>query len=102
MWLGWLGAVRGVLGDTIVLDEFVAVLPALLVLMAGWWAYYPIDLAFKNATMFRMMETGRALYPPVTRWRVVVLNVRHQILLTLVPPVLVLTWHEGLMRVVCG
>jgi Zn-dependent protease with chaperone function len=100
--IGWLGAVRGVVGDVVAVDELIAVLPPIGVFVAGWWAYYPIDAAMHDAVRFRMLETSRTVYPPVSRWRFVVLNVRHQVLLVLVPIGMILAWGESVRWVVTG
>ncbi|MFN7021812.1 MAG: M48 family metallopeptidase [Phycisphaerales bacterium] len=96
--LGWLGLVRGVIGDVVALDELAAITPPLLVIIAGWWAYAPIEQQLRQATMYRLLETGQPQYPMVSRGRYVVLNIRHQILLTLAPLGLIAAWSEGLAR----
>jgi Zn-dependent protease with chaperone function len=98
--IGWLGAVRGVVGDLIVIDELLAIAPALLVFIIGWWAYYPIDVYFKDATTYRLMETGQPMYPPVSRRMFVSLQFRHQVLLMLVPLTMVYAWGEAVDRAI--
>ncbi len=98
--LGWLDAVRAFAGDVVALDELVVIVPPLLVIVAGWWAYYPIDCAIRNATMYRLLETGRPLYPPISRGQYVLLNIRHQILLSLVPILMISAMSEAIDRAV--
>lgn len=97
--IGWVEAVRGAVGDRIAIDELISILPPLGVIVAGWWAYQPIDAEYRKATLFRLMETGQPVYPPVGRWAFVLLNFRHQVLLALIPIALIGAWAEGVERV---
>ncbi|MCC6322882.1 MAG: M48 family metalloprotease [Phycisphaerales bacterium] len=96
--LGWMGAVRGVVGDVVAIDELLAIAPPLLVVIVGWWAYFPIEARVRESTMYRLLETGQPQYPMVSRGRFVMLQLRHQILLTLVPLSMIAIWSEGLER----
>lgn len=86
---GWLGAVRSVTGDLIMLDELIAIAPALLGLTATWWAYYPIEVRLRDALTIRRLDDGVPLYPMLTRWQYVFTQVRVHVLVLLVPILLI-------------
>jgi STE24 endopeptidase len=74
------------------LYEFVLVLPVLLVATLSWWSFYPIERRLREATMFRLLHEGGPIFRPPTRGEYVLGNVRHQLLLLLVPIMLIHTW----------
>ncbi|MBC7773759.1 MAG: M48 family metalloprotease, partial [Pyrinomonadaceae bacterium] len=95
--LGWLDVVRGVTGDLVIVDELLAMSPALAVFIVGWWSVYPIDQRLREATIFRSLHAGepeQSFYPGPTRSQFVLMHVRHQLLLTLAPLVLIGIWTE--------
>ena len=49
--LNWPGVVRSGLGigDTVLLDELLVLLPFVLARLAGWWGFYPADQALRLA-----------------------------------------------------
>lgn len=93
---GWLDIVRRAIGDLILIDELVVLAPPLLVFVAGWWSFYPIERRIREAMIIRSLDTACAIYAPPTRWQFVADRLRHQALLILVPILLVLTWAETL------
>ncbi len=96
--LGWVGQVRAVVGDTIMVDELLAVSPALLTFIAGWWAFHPIEQRLRRASLFRVLEEGQPAYPEQSRWQFVWSNIRHQMLFVLVPVGLMGCWSESTTR----
>lgn len=98
---GWVEVVRqGLgLGDLIVIDEIVCVLPAILVIACGWWSFYPIERRLRETVWLRVLEDGHPLYPTPTRGQFVLSNIRHQLLLTMVPLVMIGAWSESVDRV---
>lgn len=95
--LGWLDVVRRETGDIVILDELLSMGPALAVFVVGWWSVYPIDQRLREATIFRSLHAEspeQAFYPVPSRWQFVLMHVRHQLLLTLAPLVLIGTWTE--------
>lgn len=97
--LGWLDAVRSVTGDLILVDELVCVTPPLAVFVAGWWSFAPIERRFREALLFRTIESGAAVHPVPSRREYVVMQVRHQLLLALVPIALMIAWGDTAERV---
>ncbi|HEX5688849.1 MAG TPA: M48 family metallopeptidase, partial [Roseiflexaceae bacterium] len=66
-------------------DELVSVLPAMFALLMTWWAFYPVERLLLEASLIRKLDDGSPVYPPLTRWRYVLVQARMQVLLTLVP-----------------
>lgn len=96
--LGWVGAVRQLIGDRILLDEALAALPAILMIVAGWLALYPMDRLLREAVMVRELDEGKPIHAPTRRLAWVWMQVRHQMLLVLVPVVVLVSWTELVAR----
>lgn len=82
---GWVGMVRSVTGDPILVDEIIALSPAVLGLIGTWWAYYPIDRRLHETILIRQLDEGGPVYPMLTRSAFVVMQARLHLLLVLVP-----------------
>lgn len=95
---GWVGQVRGVVGDWILIDELLAIMPAVLTMVAGWWSFYPIERRLREAVIFRTIESGHPVYAIPDRHRYVWSHVRHDLLLMLVPLAMVSAWGECVER----
>jgi Zn-dependent protease with chaperone function len=91
---GWLETVRGVVGDLVVADELVAMLPPLVGVVGTWWAYYPIERRVRDAVLLRQLDTGRAIFPAPTRGAYVLTQVRLHLLFLLVPILLIIALAE--------
>lgn len=97
--LGWLDVVRLALGDLILLDELVALVPPLAVFCATWAAQHIIETHTRQAMIFRGLDTGEIMYPIPSRGRFVFIQLRHQVLLSLIPIMLLMGWAECAERV---
>ncbi|MBX3404446.1 MAG: M48 family metalloprotease [Phycisphaeraceae bacterium] len=97
--LGWLDAVRMVIGDVILIDELVALSPALAVFCASWAGHYAIESRIRQAIIMRGLDTGATMYPVPSRARFVLTQFRHQVLLSLVPIMLLMGWAECAERI---
>jgi len=95
--LGWLDIVRDTIGDSVIVDEALATAPALLAIAAGWAAYYPIDARVRQARLFAAVERGETVYPPRTRGQYMLDQLRHQMLIVLLPIGLLMAWSETLV-----
>lgn len=93
--MGWVERVRGAVGDWVVVDEIVAMSPALGVLFAGFWSYGAIDRRVREAGLFGAVERGEVIHPARSAWAYMTDQVRHQALFMLVPMWMVLAWVEG-------
>ncbi len=94
--LAWLDLIRRQIGDLVFLDELVALTPALLTLAAGWIAYYPLERRLREMVQIRAVELGEHVYPVPTRTQFLMDNVRHHMLIILIPISLILAWAEAL------
>lgn len=94
--LGWLDAVRRVTGDIVLVDEAITVLPLLLSFVASWWSSYPLERRLREAVLIRELDEGKPVHPIPSRWSQIVLNIRHQMLLGLLPMLAVTAWTEVL------
>ncbi len=83
--LGSLAANRAIVGNVVVLDELLTSAPALLVIIAGWWASFPMDRLMREAVMVRSLDRSRPVFRGPTRIGHVLMQLRHQVLLVLVP-----------------
>jgi STE24 endopeptidase len=92
--VGWLDVVRQWVGDVVVLDELVAVLPVLLVFVGGWWTLYPVERRVRDAILMRDLDMGRPVRPMPARGVYVLTTLRHQAALVLVPILVILSWRE--------
>lgn len=92
--IGWLDIVRSVIGNVVVVDELVAITPAILVFAAGWWSFYPIERRLRDAATVRSLDEGLPMYPSPSRWQWVVMCMRHGLLISLVPLTLLAGWSE--------
>jgi len=92
--LGALGMTRALIGDLILFDELIVMAPTLGLLVWTWWCYYPIDRALREAMILRRLDEGQPVYPIWSAGEFVLAQVRHQMLLFLLPLLAVLAWSE--------
>lgn len=98
--LGWLDAVRYWLGgNLVVVDETVALAPALLPVVGGWWSYSMIDRRLREATLVRALDEGTGVHRMPSRRRYTLEQIRHNLALVLVPLALIAVWMESTDRV---
>lgn len=92
--LHWDEWVRARMGDRILLDEFAIALPVLGVITATWWSIAPIERRLRDAVLIRDLEQGNPISPVISNHAWVWSQLRHQVLLLLIPITLLLTWSE--------
>lgn len=93
--LGWGDSIRSGIGNLVLLDEMIAILPALSA-MIGWWAFrYPIHQRIRESLLIRHLDQGDPLYQSQTRAQFVLNLVRIHLVLILVPIVMIMTWNEA-------
>ena len=95
--LVWL---RATVGDPVLIDEALVLLPTLFLLAFGWWAYYPIDRRLREAELIRRADSGLPVYPIWSRGRYLATHLRHEVALILLPLLLILAWAEAANRFV--
>lgn len=95
LYAGVLVWIRRAIGDLILIDELVMMLPVFVVMAWAWWCYYPIDRRLREAALFGRIDRGEAVYPIWTRGQFMLAQLRIQVLLVLVPLGLILAWAEA-------
>lgn len=88
--LTWLFGLTGVQ----FLGQIVMLVPPLIVVIAGWWSYYPIDRRLRESALIRRIDEGRPVWPIWTRRQFIVSQLRHQLLLMMAPLILLLGWWQ--------
>ncbi len=92
--IAWADRVRAVVGDVVLFDELVIASPVLLMLILTWWSVEPLERRVHDALFLRHADAGLTLHPPQSRASWVWTQVRHQMLLVLIPICSVLAWGE--------
>ncbi|HWB19830.1 MAG TPA: M48 family metallopeptidase [Phycisphaerales bacterium] len=99
--LGWLGLVRegiakvvGGSGNLVLVDEFVAMLPALAGVVGIWWAYYPMELRLRERMLAAQLDSGASVHPMPSRWTYVVMQARLHLVMMMAPLLLIAGMSE--------
>lgn len=100
LWLGWLTAIRNTIGDLILVDELLAIAPAILFMLLTWWSFEPIERRVKEAMIWRELHDprGATIHAPLSRIGVVWHHTRHALLIILIPLSAMFAWGESLDR----
>ncbi|MCC6427979.1 MAG: M48 family metalloprotease [Phycisphaerales bacterium] len=99
IWLvGWAQAVRAVTTDLILLDELIILAPLLISWAMGWYSIEPIERRLREAALMRDLDSGKPIYPIISRRQFVISNMRYHVLLILIPMCLLLVWAETVER----
>ena len=96
---GWLQIVRGIVGNLILIDDIIALLPALLAITIVWAMQYPVHRLIREATLIRKLDLGEPVYPIPNRGQFVLAQVRLHFVLILLPILLVIGWREVIVKV---
>jgi Zn-dependent protease with chaperone function len=94
---GALRHLRVAFTQTVLIDEVLVMLPTLAVATFAWAAYYPVDRRLREALILRDADAGRPLYPLLSRGGYVLMQLRHQFGLLLLPLLAVFAWSELLV-----
>jgi STE24 endopeptidase len=92
--LGLTDQIRALTGGLGLIDQAIALVPPLAVLVHNWWAMHPIERRLADAAMVRALDQGRPVYSPPTRREYMITRVRHDLLLILVPLGLIAAWGQ--------
>lgn len=92
---GMLDGVRLILGgNPVLIDEAVTIAPLLLGLVWSWWSIAPIDAKLREASLMGRLDRGEPALPTLSRGAFVLDQIRHQMLIVLVPLTLISLWIE--------
>ncbi len=98
--LGWASLVRQWLGDLVLIDELIVISPVLMVFLAGWWSLYPIEHRVREVILIRRLDEGRPIHKPLSRSQHLLMMVRLNLLLVLVPVLMIVAWADAVQLVV--
>lgn len=96
--LGLLDWIRANVGDFILLDEAICVLPVVLFFAAGWWSIYPIERRVREAMLYRELHEAATVAPLRGRVAFVWSRVREGMGIVLIPIALATASLESLDR----
>jgi STE24 endopeptidase len=69
-------------------------LPAFAAWMGLWWAQYPADICFREQGMLAQLDAGLPVHRPPTLWSYLRVNLRLQLLFTVVPVLVLVALHD--------
>jgi len=92
--LGWLGWLQRTLGELIIVNHLIVLAAPLAAATAMWRAYYPIERRIREQSMIRQIDAGEPIHPVPPPGAYVWEQVRHHLLLMLVPMLAILTWVQ--------
>ena len=91
---GWLELLRATIGNLVVIDELLAIIPALVLVCAMWVVQWPIERLVREALMMRRLDTGLPVHAVPGRIEFALNQARSHLLVSLVPAVFVLASVE--------
>ena len=92
--LGWVAFVRQVVGDWVLIDEIIALAPALVGVFIGQIALARIDVVLDDALLIRELDNGEPIRPRHSVLGVAVGQFRRSVLMLLAPMLAMLAWLE--------
>lgn len=92
----WVGAARSVTGDVPALDEALILLPLVLGFASLWASYASIDRRLREASLVGVLDGVEPALTLPTRWQYTMDQVRHQVLIVILPILLITLWSESL------
>jgi hypothetical protein len=93
--VGPLDLVRTITGDLVLVDELLATLPVMLVVVWSWWVIYPVERRLSEAMLMRRLDQGGTVETMPTRGQAVWLRVRQDMLFVVVPVCALLAMGEA-------
>ncbi len=94
--LGWAEVVRRAVGDLILVDEVIILAPLLTQIIGQWWSMFPLEERIAEARLLRSLDRGEPVHAPPTRAGFVLMCLKFQMLLVLLPIGLAAAWNETL------
>jgi Zn-dependent protease with chaperone function len=98
--VGWRQWLVERVGDFVLVNDLIALAPPVATLVVLWWAQYPIDRRLREQSLLRQIDDGEPIFSFHTRGQFVMEQVRHQLLLVLVPMLLIVTWVQATDRLI--
>ena len=93
--MGLLATLRDMLGgNRVLVDEILIFIPTLLMILWQWVCYYPIDRRLREASLMRRLDAGLPAFDLCTPGQYVLNQLRHQVLVVLIPLLALYGWSE--------
>lgn len=99
--LGFRESVRRLVGDPPLLDEMLAIMPALVAISLAWWIFHPFEQRSRESMILRRLDAGLPVQPPPGRAAWVAVQVRSHLLVLLMPFALLVLGGES-VRILIG
>ena len=100
--MGWLELIRAQIGNVIWFDELLAIVPALILICLSWIVQWPLERLVREALIIRRLDEGMPIHPVPSRSTYLLVQIRSQLLIVLMPAVVVLLGVEMAEAVVQG
>ena len=97
---GWRQWLVERVGDLVLVNDLIALAPPIATLVFLWWAQYPIDRRLREQSLLRQIDEGEPVFSFHTRGQFVMEQVRHQLLLVLVPMLVIVAWVQATDRLI--
>ena len=94
----WLSAIRGVIGNPVLVDEVLAIVPAMCALLMLRLIEFPLERRIRDALLLRQLDAGEPVYAPPSRRDFVTGALRMQLAFALVPILLIIGFSEAFDR----
>jgi STE24 endopeptidase len=94
--LDWLGVVRSMIGDWLLIGELLVMVPPILGCICLWWSWYPIERRLHEAALLHRLDRGLPVHLPPERGPYVSTQLRVHVLMMLVPMLLILAASDGI------
>ena len=94
--LDWLGVVRSVFGDWLLVGELLVMVPPVLGCICLWWSWYPIERRLHEAALLHRLDRGLPVHLPPERGPYVSTQLRVHVLMMLAPMLLILAASDAI------
>ncbi|MEQ9617324.1 MAG: M48 family metallopeptidase [Phycisphaerales bacterium] len=91
---GTLDAARALVSDLVLVDEILAVLPALVAITLGWMVYFSVERRIREAEVLRLLDRGSPVRHAPGAIGYVSDQFRHQVLIVMLPVLGIIGWRE--------
>jgi len=89
---GWVMHARALGEGLVIVDEVLVIGPPVAFLASLWWNTYPLEARVREAMLLRQIDSGAPVYEIPTRTQFVWGQVKHHVLLILMPVLLISVW----------
>jgi Zn-dependent protease with chaperone function len=96
---GWVMHAQSFGAGLVIVDVLLVIGPPVAFLGALWWNMYPLEARLREALLYRQIDSGAPVYEIPTRWQFVWGQIKHHVLLILMPVLLISTW-DGLLDLI--